>query len=532
MIIILTALLWIAIAAYYFLANRYAFWIRKGIKQTDATWLLGDNKRMLMKQESFADLAKRLYDSHRADRYSGTYQMLTPVLLIRDTELIKQICVKDFEYFVDHRHFVSIESDPLWAKNLFFLQGKAWREMRPILSPSFTSSKMRSMFVLMSECSERFVKHFSKKNEEIVEVELKDIFTKFCTDVIATCAFGLEVDSLNEPNNKFYLTGKKAMNFQSISKVLKFIAYSFFPWIMDIFKISFIEEDVRQFFYDLVDETIRIREQNGIVRPDMIQLLMEARKGKAKKTETETSIDTGFATAQESNLLCGEAAHLAPPQITNQDIAAQAMLFFFGGFESVSSLMCFMFHELAENPDIQDRLRNEIRETQDSCNGKVTYEALLKMEYMDMVVSETLRKWPSGVIMDRECTKPYTIQSTGSEDRPVHLKEGDLIWFSVYGLHHDHKYFPHPQQFNPERFSQQMKKNIVPYTYLPFGLGPRNCVGSRFALLETKTITFYLLSEFEIVPTEKTQIPLKLLQSFSNPTAENGFWVGLKRLHG
>nr|CAH7739949.1 unnamed protein product [Callosobruchus chinensis] len=448
MIVVLVGLLSVAIAAYYFLANRYSFWTRKGIKQTDATWMLGDNKRMLMKQESFADLAKRLYDSHRADRYSGTYQMLTPVLLVRDTELIKQICVKDFDRFVDHRHFVSIESDPLWAKNLFFLQGKAWREMRPILSPSFTSSKMRSMFVLMSECSERFVKYFVKKDEEMIDVELKDIFTKFCTDVIATCAFGLEVDSLNEPNNKFYLTGKKAMNFQSISKVLKFLAYSFFPWIMNVFKISFFEDDVRQFFYDLVDETVRMREQNGIVRPDMIQLLMEARKGKTKKTDIENTIDTGFSTAQESNLL-----------------------------------------------------------------------------------SETLRKWPSAVVMDRECTKPYTIQSTGSGDPPVHLKEGDLIWFSVYGLHHDHKYFPHPQQFNPERFSQQMKEKIQPYTYLPFGLGPRNCVGSRFALLETKTIAFYLLSEFEIVPTDKTQIPLKLLQSLSNPTAENGFWVGLKRLN-
>nr|CAH7739953.1 unnamed protein product [Callosobruchus chinensis] len=403
--------------------------------------------------------------------------MLTPVLLVRDTELIKQICVKDFDRFVDHRHFVSIESDPLWAKNLFFLQGKAWREMRPILSPSFTSSKMRSMFVLMSECSERFVKYFVKKDEEMIDVELKDIFTKFCTDVIATCAFGLEVDSLNEPNNKFYLTGKKAMNFQSISKVLKFLAYSFFPWIMNVFKISFFEDDVRQFFYDLVDETVRMREQNGIVRPDMIQLLMEARKGKTKKTDIENTIDTGSETVNLDRL-----------EITNQDIAAQAMLFFFGGFESVSSLMCFMTHELAENPDVQDRLRTEIRETLDSCNGTLTYEALLKMEYMDMVVSETLRKWPSAVVMDRECTKPYTIQSTGSGDPPVHLKEGDLIWFSVYGLHHDHKYFPHPQQFNPERFSQQMKEKIQPYTYLPFGLGPRNCVGSRYCQINKRIV--------------------------------------------
>nr|CAI5847752.1 unnamed protein product [Callosobruchus analis] len=114
----------------------------------------------------------------------------------------------------------------------------------------------------------------------------------------------------------------------------------------------------------------------------MIHLLMEARKGKVKQEE-ETNIDTGFSTVEESTVLKGNA----PTEITNQDIASQAMIFFFGGFDSVSNLMCFATHELAENPEIQSRLRDEILETANACNGKLTYEALLKMKYMDMVVS-------------------------------------------------------------------------------------------------------------------------------------------------
>lgn len=73
--------------------------------------------------------------------------------------------------------------------------------------------------------------------------------------------------------------------------------------------------------------------------------------------------------------------------ITNLDIAAQAMIFFFAGFESVTSVMAFMAYELAVNPDIQKKLRDEVQETSSECGGKLTYEALMKMKYLDMVIS-------------------------------------------------------------------------------------------------------------------------------------------------
>ncbi|RZC39785.1 p450 domain containing protein [Asbolus verrucosus] len=99
----------------------------------------------------------------------------------------------------------------------------------------------------------------------------------------------------------------------------------------------------------------------------------------------------------------------------------------------------------------------------------------------------------------------------------------------TYAIHRDSQYFPDPERFNPERFSEENKGNIRPYTYLPFGSGPRNCIGSRFALLETKVLFFHILSHFEIIPIEKTQIPLQLNRKSFNMTAEGGFWFGFKR---
>lgn len=127
------------------------------------------------------------------------------------------------------------------------------------------------------------------------------------------------------------------------------------------------------------------------------------------------------------------------------------------------------------------------------------------------------------------CSKSFTIKPVKSNEKPVVLNPGDVIFISINGIHLDAQYYPNPEKFDPERFSGINKGNIVPYTFLPFGIGPRNCIGSRFAILETKIIFFYILSKFSIVVTEKTQIPLVLDKNKINIQGKNGMWVGLER---
>lgn len=107
---------------------------------------------------------------------------------------------------------------------------------------------------------------------------------------------------------------------------------------------------------------------------------------------------------------------------------------------------------------------------------------------------------------------------------------GDLLSIPVYGIHRDEQYYPNPDKFDPERFSDENKDNIVPYTFLPFGAGPRNCIGSRFAILEAKALLYHLLLNFEIVSTAKTQIPLRLSKDSLRHRPDGGIWLGLKPL--
>ncbi|KAI2474017.1 hypothetical protein C4B38_000100 [Diabrotica virgifera virgifera] len=508
---------------YYFVIKAGSFWTERGVKQTKQSWIPGDNWNVILLRQAFTDMVVDIYNSAPEARYIGIYQFNFPTLLIRDVKLVKQLGVKDFDHFSDHRPILPEKCDPLWSRNLFALTGQRWKDMRPVLSPSFTSSKMKIMFSLMSQCGDNLVKFFMENDKNTIEIEMKDIFTRFTNDVIATTAFGVEVDSLRKPENEFYLMGKETTDLSGFWKSMKFFGYSIMPKVFELFKLKIFDNHVRKFFTELVCDTIKVREEKGILRPDLIHLLMEARKGIHQNEEKV--MDAGFAVVQESNL-----AKAVPTNMTDLDITAQALIFFFAGFDTVSTAMCFMAYELACNPDIQEKARVEIRKTLEESGGKLTYDAVLKMKYLDMVLSETLRKWPSAASIDRMCTKPYVLEPERPDEKPIHFDKGMVVWFPIYAIHRDPKYWPDPERFDPERFSDENKGKINTYAYLPFGTGPRNCIGSRFALLEIKILISHLLSNFEIVPGPKTDIPLKISKKQFSLTAENGFWVNLKKL--
>nr|CAH7749086.1 unnamed protein product [Callosobruchus chinensis] len=500
---------------YYYCIRPMSYWKNLGIQQTQPIWLFGDSWRNILGYQNVLDLIDYLYYGSGNGRYGGCYTFSKPTLVVKDPGLFKQIFVKDFDHFVDHYIFQASDADPLWGKNLIALKGQKWREMRSILSPCFTSSKMKAMFSLMNGCAERFTNHLVSLKEDKISLEMKETFRRYATDVIASTAFGIEVDSLKEPNNSFYLMGKQATTF-GYWKGIRFFLNVLAPKVCQIFRIRILDDETLSFFVNLVEDTIKVREEKGIARPDMIHLLMEARKGKYNKSEEGTN-DSSIKQFLDKTLR----------SITNTDIAAQAMIFFFGGFDTSSSLMSLLAYELAGHQDVQTKLRKEIEDTWDECNGKLTYEALLKMKYLDMVISETLRKWPTNLATDRLCTKPYTIEPVGPEERALHIEKGCYLSFPTYAVQHDPKYFPDPEKFDPERFSSENMHKILPYTYLPFGTGPRSCIGNRFALLETKAVFFYLLKSLQIVYIEKSCVPLVISKTDFNFVMRGGNWLGL-----
>lgn len=485
---------------YYFFFRKFNKFEKLGIVNLKPWPIFGNMALPLLNQRVMADVLDEAYKLNEETKYFGFYDFSEPVLVIKCPELIKNIGIKHFDHFVDHRGFVqNIERDPLFGKSLFSLNGDKWKETRNLLSPAFTGSKMKAMFKLMSACADNFAGYLYERGlSEPFELNAKDAFMRYANDVIASCAYGISIDSMRNRKNDFYVLGSEVVNVDGFFTTKLFLLRSF-PRIANFFNIKLTDSRVENFFVSVVKETMEMREREGITRPDMIQLMMEMSKENR-----------------------GEGVELS-----EMEMAAQAFIFFLAGFDTSASLMCFVAQQLAAYPLVQEKLRNEIDEISSTMTGKdVTYEAINKMEYLDAIINETLRLYPIAFFLDRKCVKTYKLPPALPGKESITIQPGESVWIPTYSMNRDPKYFNEPETWDPERFLGGGKNRADQSTYLPFGLGPRMCIGNRFALLETKVMIFHLLTKCHLQPNPKTSIPLKLRKGFVM-TAEGGFWLNI-----
>lgn len=274
--------------------------------------------------------------------------------------------------------------------------------------------------------------------------------------------------------------------------MIKFFFTSSYPELSRKLGFYANAKEPTDFLREVFTQTIKEREESKIERNDFVQLLFKLR----------------------------ETVHL-----TIDEMAAEAFIFFTGGYETSSSTLTFCLYELARNQEIQKRLRREIEDGMESNGGKISYDLVFQYQYMDMVVKETLRKYPIIPTMLRKCTQDYEIPGT-----TLMIKKGQNIIIPIYSIQHDAEYYPAPTAFDPERFSPELSKDRNPLTFLAFGEGPRNCIGARFGMLQVKLALVKLLTNFEFTVSDKTTIPMKFVPSapFLSPVGD--MWLHVKRL--
>lgn len=266
-------------------------------------------------------------------RLVGLYDFRKPFFFIRDPELAKLICIKAFDHFTDHLYTINENIDPLLGSALISLSGKKWRDMRTTLSPAFTGSKMRQMQSLVTDAVSKSVETFEHQIKEDPEkgiLEMKEFFSKFTVDIIASCAFGLEVDTFKNPENGFKKIADRTMHPNGILMIIKFILLSLVPKFMKKLDISLLERDTKSFFRQTVNETMNYREKNSIVRPDMIHLLMQTKQGNLSHdaVSDEKAIES-LAAVEESELGKEKRTTLW----TNDELVAQCLVFFLAGLD-------------------------------------------------------------------------------------------------------------------------------------------------------------------------------------------------------
>ena len=167
-----------------------------------------------------------------------------------------------------------------------------------------------------------------------------------------------------------------------------------------------------------------------------------------------------------------------------------------------STFISHLFYELSHNVDVQQRLQAEIDEAFERENPEGTmleYSTIQGLQYMGMVIQETLRRYPPVGGVPRTCTKEYTFPGT-----TVTIPAGTEVHIPVVGFHFDQDIFPDPQKFDPERFTPDTKAARHPMAYMPFGDGPRKCIGLNFALLLARVCLVRMLRSYSLVQCQQT----------------------------
>jgi len=224
---------------------------------------------------SFANFTRKIYNLNRDAKYIGLYATTKPVIMLRDPEVIKNVIVKNFDSFTNNSVFVDV-NDYILSQNLFGLQNTKWRHVKNLLSPFFTSSKMKIMFSLMSKHAADFAKLMSTLPADKSDVNMKDIFRRYINDVIALYIYGMKIDSIRDSTNKFYVCGKD-ITYVSAILIIKYIFIRTFPKLGRILNIKLLNNQKMKYFESRIKNEIAIRDAEHISHLDMIQLMLDNR---------------------------------------------------------------------------------------------------------------------------------------------------------------------------------------------------------------------------------------------------------------
>ncbi|XP_006889807.1 PREDICTED: cytochrome P450 3A9-like [Elephantulus edwardii] len=411
----------------------------------------------------------------------GIYEGRQPVLAILDAAIIKTILVKEFYTLFTNRQNFGLNGDLESA--IIFAEDERWKWIRATISPTFTSGKLKEMFSLINHHGDILVKNLEKKVARDELVDVKEIFGAYSLDVITSTSFGVDTDSINNPEDVLLQRIKKLLSINVFTPMIFFAAiFPFLKPLMERMNVTIFPRKELNFFASVTKRLKEQRQESGCRdRVDFLQLMIDSQA------------EVGSEHSEASQSLRA---------LTDEEISAQAITFIFAGYETSSLALSYVAYNLATHPETQARLQEEIDR---ACPSKAnpTYEVLLKMEYLDMVINETLRLFPVGGRLERMCKK--TIEIHG-----VTIPKGTVVIVPTYVLHRDPEYWPEPEEFRPERFSKENERARDPYVFLPFGAGPRNCVGMRFVVLSMKAALVSLLQNFSLETCTETTIPLEL----------------------
>ncbi|KAM5303470.1 thromboxane-A synthase [Glossophaga mutica] len=457
---------------------------------------------------------RRLYG-----RLCGYYLGRRMFIVISEPDMIKQVLVENFSNFTN-RMASGLESKPV-SDSILFLRDKRWEEVRSVLTSAFSPEKLNEVTPLISQACDLLLAHLKCYAESGDAFDIQRCYSCYSTDVVASVAFGTQVDSKKSPEDPFVKHCRRFFA-SSLPRPLLALILSFPSIMVPLARIlpNKNRDELNGFFNKLIRNVIALRDRQAAEerRRDFLQLVLDARHSATSVgIESFDIVREVFSNECSANPSQKHQSRLPSKPLTVDEVVGQSFLFLIAGYEIVTNTLSFATYLLATHPDCQEKLLREV----DRFNEKYAAPEFCSLQeglpYLDMVISETLRMYPPAFRFTREAAQDCEVLGQ-------RIPAGTVVEMAVGALHHDPEHWPCPEAFDPERFTAEAWRCRQPCTYLPFGAGPRSCLGVRLGLLEVKLTLLHLLRKFRFEACPETQVPLQL-ESKSALSPKNGVYI-------
>lgn len=403
-------------------------------------------------------------------KYGKTFLMYwlgQPYICVTDPDIIKAITVKDFANFTDRGAFGFSLPEPYNA-SLNQATGEHWKRIRNTISPAFSATKIKQMVKFMDEAINILLQKIEKSTKTCQAVDMYRWFQGLTLEVVLTTSFGVKAETQTNADDP--LTNHARLAISRLFSALGIAMLPFGQYILRKMKDPFHFEDLTKIARNIIEE----RKNGKNIRQDLLHLMITARDQKAES------------------------------RLSDDEVLVQSLAFILAGYDTTSSALGFLFYELALHDDIQVKLMQEVDSLYAGNEGTLPpYEEILyNTPYMDMVLDEILRLHTPPFFYDRQCTESCTING-------VFFPKNIHVLIPIYAIHMDPEIWHDPGRFEPERFTREEKAKRHPYLHMPFGHGPRSCIGMRFALLQMKLVLIKVFREYRVEPTEKMMFPIR-----------------------
>lgn len=350
-----------------------------------------------------------------------------------------------------HRNFKKGSSSkmlrPVLGNGLVTSDGDFWLRQRRLVQPAFHRERLQELFLAMGTLTAAFLNEMEAfRGKAAVDIDAK--MMSVTSDIALKTLFGNMT------------TEDKAQIYQQVTRTQRYLVTRVRrPYRTPLMAVNGenrrFEKDL-EYFNKLVFDFIQQRRISGEKPNDLLQLLLDS-----------TDEDTG-------------------EQMNDQQIRDEAITMFAAGHETSATGLSWLLYELSKQPEIVAKIRAESV----IFDNVPTFQQLMQMPYTRQVVEEGLRLYPPAWTMTREATVDQEIEGFS-------VKAGTSVFLSVFELHRNPNLWNDPLTFNPENFSPDNVKDRPKFNYLPFGAGPRICIGQQFAMMEMQLLLAALVKRFD-----------------------------------